>query len=55
MKFADSEAYGDFKKEYIESQQMFDIVLESGYTGDKQISVTLRETEEENCLTLNFS
>ena len=34
---------------------MFDIVLESGYTGDKQISVTLRETEEEYCLTLNFS
>lgn len=55
LKFADSEAYGDFKKEYIEGQLMFDIVLESGYTGDKQISVTLRETEEENCLTLNFS
>lgn len=55
LKFADSDAYKSFKKEYIEGQLMFDIVLESGYTGDKQISVTLRETEEEYCLTLNFS
>lgn len=55
LKFADADAYESFKKEYVDEQRMFDIVLESGYTSDKQISVTMRETEEEYCMTLVFS
>ncbi|MDE5770873.1 MAG: hypothetical protein K2I06_04455 [Ruminococcus sp.] len=55
LKFSDADAYRSFKKDYVEGQLMFDIVLESGYSGGEQISVTLRETEEEYCLTLNFS
>ena len=55
LKFADADSYRSFKKEYVEEQRMFDIVLESGSIGGEQISVTLRETEDEYCLTLNFS
>ncbi|MCM1505927.1 MAG: hypothetical protein NC177_02170 [Ruminococcus flavefaciens] len=55
LKFADSKAYADFKNEYIENQKMFDVILECGYISDGQIAVTLRETEEEYCVTLDFS
>ena len=54
LKFADNQAYNDFKSEYITGQKMFDVILESGYVGDGQISLTLRETEEEYCLTMDF-
>lgn len=55
MKFADNQAYFDFKTEYIDGQKMFDVVLESGYISTGQIAVTLRETEEEYCITMDFS
>lgn len=55
LKFADSKAYDDFKREYIDGQKMFDAILESGYSGTGQMAVTLRETEEECCVTLDFS
>lgn len=55
LKFSGSEAYTDFKREYVEGQKMFDVILESGYSGGGQMAVTLRETEEEYCITLDFS
>lgn len=55
LKFSDSQAYADFKREYVEGQKMFDAILESGYIGDGKMAVTLRETEEEYCITLDFS
>lgn len=55
MKFADNQAYSDFKSEYIDGQKMFDVVLESGYVSSGQIAVTLRETEDEYCITMEFS
>ena len=55
LKFPDNQAYNDFKSEYITGQKMFDVILDSGYVGDGQISLTLRETEEEYCLTMDFS
>lgn len=55
LKFSDSQAYADFKREYIDGQKMFDAILESGYSGTGQMAITLRETEEECCVTLDFS
>lgn len=55
LKFSDSQAYSGFKREYVDGQKMFDVILESGYIADGQMSVTLRETEEEYCITLDFS
>lgn len=55
LKFADNQAYSDFKAEYVDGQKMFDVVLDSGYISSGQIAVTLRETEEEYCITMNFS
>ena len=55
MKFADNQAYSDFKSEYVDGQKLFDVVLEAGYIGNGQIAVTLRETEEECCITMSFS
>ncbi|MDE6501127.1 MAG: hypothetical protein K2L10_03480 [Ruminococcus sp.] len=54
LKFSDFQAYSDFKREYVEEQKMFDVILESGYVADGQMSVTLRETEDEYCITLDF-
>lgn len=55
LRFADSQAYAEFKREYVDGQKMFDVILDSGYVGDGQIAVTLRETEEEYCITMDFS
>ena len=55
LKFADNQAYDNFKSEYITGQKVFDLILDSGYVGDGQISLTLRETEEEFCMTMDFS
>ncbi|MDE6425549.1 MAG: hypothetical protein K2K89_05380 [Ruminococcus sp.] len=55
LKFPDNQAYNEFKSEYIDGQKMFDIILDSGYIGDGQIALTLRETEEEYCITMDFS
>lgn len=55
MKFADNQAYSDFKAEYVEGQKMFDTVIDSGYISSGQIAVTLRETEDEYCITMVFS
>lgn len=55
LKFANLKAYSDFKREYIEQQKIFDIILESGSYSDGQMAVSLHETEEECCITLIFS
>lgn len=55
LKFSDNQAYNDFKSEYIDGQKMFDVIVDSGYVGDGQIALTLRETEEEYCVTMDFS
>ncbi|MDE5582680.1 MAG: hypothetical protein K2J08_03100 [Ruminococcus sp.] len=55
LKFADNTAYADFKKKFVEEQKVFDILLESGFSGGEQVAVTLRETKEEHCMTLDFS
>lgn len=55
LKFAGEEVYRDFKKKFVEEQRVFDILLESGFSANGQIAVTLRETEEEYCMTLDFS
>lgn len=55
LKFSDNQAYNEFKSEYIDGQKMFDVILDSGYIGNGQIALTLRETEEEYCITMDFS
>ncbi|MDE6834118.1 MAG: hypothetical protein K2J39_07770 [Ruminococcus sp.] len=55
LKFSDNQAYNDFKSEYISGQKIFDVILDSGYVGEGQIALTLRETEEEYCVTMDFS
>lgn len=54
LKFSNSAAYFDFKRDYIENQKIFDIILDSGYSTEKRMSIILRETKEEYCLTLEL-
>lgn len=55
LKFSDYKAYYDFKHDYVDGQKMFDTILDSGYSPSGQMTVTLRENEDERCITLNFS
>ena len=55
LRFSDAEVYGNFKREYIESEKIFQIAVETGYPFGEQINLSMRENESENCMTLDFT
>ena len=55
LRFSDAYTYSSFRAEYISAEKIFDVALETGYPFGQQINLSLKENEQENCMTLDFT
>lgn len=55
LRFSDISVYDNFKREYIDTEKIFEVAVETGYPFGAQINLSLRENEQENCMTLDFT
>ena len=55
LRFSDIDTYDDFKSAYITSEKIFEVAFETGYPFGEQINLSLKENEQERCMTLDFT
>ena len=55
IRFASQFAYDSFMSEFIDEQNVFDILQESGYEYSGEVTLSLKENRPELCMTLTFS
>lgn len=55
MKFSDKAMYYEFRSKFVEDQYVFDIMIETGMDYGNEITLSLKENEQERCMTLVFS
>ncbi len=56
LKFDNEKVYSDFKKDYLEGEKLFDIIMETGMAAPEMgVTVTLRENEETLSMTVVIS
>ena len=54
MKFAGKSLYEDFKKKYIDEQYIFEVMEESGREFNSTMTVSVKEGDGDNCMTLEL-
>lgn len=52
LKFSNEDVYNDFKKRFIDDNEIFDLALNCGKDYDDRISVTISENKNSLCITL---
>lgn len=52
IRFADDELYDLFMNEYIEGQEVFQLLIENGWGYGEKITVSVRENKKERCITV---
>lgn len=55
MKFADSGLYNDFKQKFIKDQYIFELLTDNGRNFDSDLTVSVKEGENDRCITLFIS
>ncbi len=52
LKFSNSVSYVEFRSRFIEQQEIFDLIFDSGEKRTSEISISLSENEPENCMVV---
>lgn len=55
IRFSDSTAYAKFRDNYITKENILEVISETGYKEGEEITFSIRENEQELCLTMLFS
>lgn len=55
LRFSDEAVYEKFRNEYISGEKVFEAAMGTSYPFGAEINLNLRENEQENCMTLDFT
>ena len=55
LRFAEQNIYDEFMAEYIQEQNIFELLSEAGYQMDSEVTLSLKENRQELCITLSLS
>ena len=55
LRFSGGAVYSDFRRKYIDTEKVFEVAVETSYPFGAQFNLSLRENEQENCMTLDFT
>ena len=55
IRFSDSKTYERFRENFITEENIFNLLDESGYEYNGEVTFTLKENEQELCLTMMFT
>ena len=55
IKFKTQTAYNDFKEEFLNNENLFKALIETGYPYDEEVEIALKEVPQELCMTIDFT